>query len=88
MKLTYILAAITMLVATLTIHSEATAAFSKRSYEGQVINIVPDEEGTNIMMKVDGEFHSIYIPRSNFNETLNQKAIEAQRTKTNFKVSL
>lgn len=88
MKLTYILAAITLLVATFAMHSEAIAAFSKRSYEGQVINVVPDEEGTNIMMKVDGEFHSIYIPRSNSNEALSQKAIDAQRTKTNFKVSL
>lgn len=80
------LALLILLVATFASYDMAKAGVS---YEGQVVNVVPDEEGTNVMMKVkSGEFKSIYIPRSNANTEATQKAIEALRTKRNLKLSL
>lgn len=79
-------ALLTLLLATFGSHH---VAFASLSYEGQVVNVVPDEEGTNVMMKVKGgEFKSLYIPRSNSNTGVTQKAIDAYRTKRNIKLSL
>lgn len=59
------------------------------SFEGQVVNVVPDEEGMNVMMKGrGGDYKSMYIPRSNSNTGVTQKAIDALRSKRNIKLSL
>lgn len=80
------LALLTLLLATFGTHQVALATLS---YEGQVVNVVPDEEGTNVMMKVKGgEFKSLYIPRSNSNTGVTQKAIDAFHSKRNLKLSL
>lgn len=79
------LAVLTLLLATFGTHH----ALAGLSYEGQVVNVVPDEEGTNVMMKVKGgEFKSLYIPRSNSNTGVTQKAIDAFHSKRNIKLSL
>lgn len=83
------LALLTLLLATLVTYNVANATLTKVSYEGEVVNVVPDEEGTNVMMKVKGgEFKSLYIPRSNSNTGITQKAIDAMQTKRNIKLSL
>lgn len=83
------LALFTLLLATLVTYNVANATLMKASYEGQVVNVIPDEEGTNVMMKVKGgEFKALYIPRSNSNIGVTQKAIDAFRTKRHLKISL
>lgn len=54
--------------------------------EGKVVNVIQDEEGTNIMMRIGRFFKSIYVPRSNKNQDVTDKAIEAQRTQKTLKV--
>ena len=81
---------LSLAVLTLVLVSFSTLqATATMSFEGQVVNVVPDEEGMNVMMKGNGgEFKSMYIPRSNSNTGVTQKAIDALRTKRNIKLSL
>lgn len=87
MKPSCIAAALTLVLATLAVNQEANAKLTQL-HEGQVLNVIQDEEGTNIVMKVGEAFKSIYVPRSNKNESITQKAFEALRTKRNFKVMM
>ncbi len=78
------LAALTLLLAVLGTFQPAQAF----SLEGQVVNVVQDEEGANVMMDVGGgSFKSIYIPRSNANTGVTQKALDALSTKSKLKIS-
>lgn len=81
-----VLALLTLLMTTL---GSYHAAEAKISLEGQVVNVVQDEEGANVMMQVDGGlFKSIYIPRSNSNTGVTEQALDALRTKKSIKLSL
>jgi P pilus assembly chaperone PapD len=80
------LAALTLLLAVLGTFQSVQAGIS---IEGQVVNVVQDEEGANVMMQLgSGAFKSIYIPRSNSNTGVTEKAFDALRTKRNFRLSL
>ena len=51
MKLNHILAALTLLLATFAMHSQATATLSTKTFEGQVMEVNHDEEGASIVLK-------------------------------------
>ncbi|MES2803457.1 MAG: hypothetical protein V4654_13260 [Bdellovibrionota bacterium] len=88
MKISHILAAVTLLVATLTFHVEASATYSKKTFYGQVIDVNEDEEGASIVVKeANGLTQSVYAPRSRANDQIVERAINAQKTKTNFSIS-
>ena len=88
MKFNIILASLSFLV-TLTVFSTANAKLvSATQAEGQIINIVPDEEGVNVVIKQSGGLvKAVYIPRSRYNEDLVDRAVQAYNTKTNFKIT-
>ena len=88
MKLNHILAALTLLLATFAMHSQATATLSTKTFEGQVMEVNHDEEGASIVLKTsNGLTQSVYAPRSRKNESIIQKALKAREDKTSFKIS-
>lgn len=88
MKISHILAAVTLLVATLTFHVEASATYSKKPFQGKVIEVNQDEEGASIVVQAaNGLTQSVYAPRSRANDQIVERAIKAQEMKTNFTIS-
>lgn len=88
MKMTHILAALTLLLATLTFHVEASATFSKKTFQGQVIDVNQDEEGASIVVKAaNGLTQSVYAPRSRANDQIVERAIKAREKKSTFTIS-
>ncbi|AZZ36411.1 hypothetical protein CIK05_06275 [Bdellovibrio sp. qaytius] len=87
MKISHILAALTLLLATLAFHAEASATLSKKMYEGQVLEVNQDEEGSSIVIKTLSGTHSVYAPRSRANEEIIGRALKAHETKSPFKIS-
>lgn len=88
MKISHILAAVTLLVATLTFHVEASATYSKKTFHGQVIDVNQDEEGASIVVKTaNGLTQTVYAPRSRANDQIVERAIKAHETKTTFTIS-
>lgn len=88
MKLNHILAATTLLIATLAFQMEASANFQKATYKGHVIEVNQDEEGSSIVIQnASGLTQSVYAPRSRANEEIVERAIKAREDKATFTIS-
>lgn len=88
MKMTYMLAAATLLLATFAFHPEASATLVKTTYEGHVMDVNTDEEGSSIILKTTSGFtQSVYAPRSRANEEIVERAVKARGNKTIFRIS-
>lgn len=87
MKLNHILAALTLLLATFAFHTQATATLPAKTFEGQVMEVNQDEEGSSIVIRTSKGLQSVYAPRSRANEEVVERALKARQLKTNFKVS-
>lgn len=87
MKFNRVLAALTLLVATLAFHIEAMATYTNNTFRGQVIEVNQDEEGSSIVLKTSHGTESVYAPRSRANEAIVERAIKARDMKTSFTIS-
>lgn len=94
--LVLLISVFSMVLATFQTAHAANGYFTKRSIytkqlnyiEGQVVNIAHDEEGSTISIKTsDGSIRPVYVPRARANESIIERAIEAQKTKTLFRIS-
>lgn len=87
MKFTPIIAALSLLLAMFSFSQSVNASLPKTVFQGQVIEVNQDEEGSSIVIKTPNGIESVYVPRSRSNEALVERAIKAREMKTSFVIS-